>query len=92
MMKMNKPQAEHDCLNRVLAQTTIILYGLRWLILATMIAISTRYKIHMVSGLWGNVTENGSAYIHLATKAEPCKRKVRQQMTDKEPEVCQQSG
>lgn len=46
----------------------------------------------MALGLWGNVTENGSVYIHVATKAEACKRKVRQQMTDKEPEVCQQSG
>lgn len=46
----------------------------------------------MVLGLWGNVTENGSVSIHVATKAELYKRKVRQQMTDKEPEVCQQSG
>ena len=46
----------------------------------------------MALGLWGNVTENGSVYIHVATKVEVCKRKVRQQMTDKEPEVCQQSG
>lgn len=37
----------------------------------------------MVLGLWGNCT----VYIQVTTKAE-----VRQQMTDKEPEVCLQSG